>query len=116
MKTLQIIIIALLISVSFSACKKCKKEDPRARIINNGTKMVSVQIMTTGGNTENINNIAPGTTSEYRSYAPGDVTFTITVDNYNKYTKTISMAHCYEYDIAIDANNQIVSTPTDRNN
>ena len=37
--------------------KKCKGQDPQARIINNGTKNVSVQIKTTNGNTVSINNV-----------------------------------------------------------
>ncbi len=115
MKYIKISIFALLIGSSFTACKECRREDPRARIINNGTKMVSVQIKTSGGNTENINNIAPGTISNYRSFAPGNVTFTTTVDNKDNYVKTIPMTLCYEYDIAVDENNNIVSTPTDRN-
>ncbi len=115
MKTLKIVIIAFVISLTFSACKKCRKEDPRGRILNNGTKSVSVQIKTSGGNTENINNIAPRTISAHRFYAPGDVTFTITVDNKDNFVKNVHMAPCFEYDIAIDENNNIVSIPTDRN-
>ena len=31
------------------------------------------------------------------------------------YVKTVDMSNCYDYDIAIDANNNITSTPIDRN-
>jgi hypothetical protein len=108
-----IVVVALFI-ISFSSCKKCKNEDPRARVTNNGTAVASVQIKTSNGNTENINNVAAGTSSEYKSYAPGEVTFTITVDRVN-YVKAVPMASCFEYNIAIDANNNITTTPTDRN-
>ena len=117
MKTPKIFILLLAVAVtafSFSSCKKCKNEDPRARIINNGTNKASVQIKTSDGNTVNINNVDPGTSSEYASYAPGTVTFTITV-NGNNYEKTVDMLECYEYDIAIDENNVVTSTPRDRN-
>jgi hypothetical protein len=114
MKKYAIILIAVLLSFSVISCKKCRKEDPRARILNNGNKVVSVQIKTSGGNTENINNVQPGAISDYRSYAAGLVTFTISVDKVN-YVTSVEMQQCYEYDIAIDANNQLTSTPRDRN-
>lgn len=117
MKTLKICIIILfsgfVITGSYS-CKKCKNEYPSARIINNGTGNASVQIKTTGGNTVNINNVAPGTFSPYSSYAPGLVTFTITVAE-NDFVETVQMEECFDYDIAIDSNNIITTTATDRN-
>ncbi|MBA3898725.1 MAG: hypothetical protein H0X62_00710 [Bacteroidetes bacterium] len=108
-------ILSGLFAVSMNSCKKCKNEAPRARVINNGTKSVSVQIKTTGGNTENINNVDPGTSSDFRSYAPGLVTYTITVDNKDDYVLNTEMMDCFEYDIAIDENNVITSLPLDRN-
>ena len=87
-------------------------------MVNNGSEEISVQIMTSGGNTENINNIAPGETSDFSYYAPGDVQFTIVVgegNNSTEYIQTVLMEECYEYDIVLDANNNITSVPTDRN-
>ena len=60
-----------LFAITMNGCKKCKDEDPRARIINNGTQKASVQIKTSGGNTVNINNVDPSTSSAYSSYASG---------------------------------------------
>ena len=117
MKTTRFLLITILvglIAVQMSSCKKCKGEDPSARIINNGTNKASVQIKTTDGNTVNINNVDPSTSSAYASYAAGDVTFTITVSN-NNYVKTVPLSKCFYYDIAIDANNNITSTAIDRN-
>jgi hypothetical protein len=111
---LLITILVGLIAVQMSSCKKCKGEDPSARIINNGTNKASVQIKTTDGNTVNINNVDPGTSSAYASYAAGNITFTITVIN-NNFVKTVPMSKCFYYDIAIDANNNITSTAIDRN-
>lgn len=99
---------------SLSSCSKCKNEDPSARIINNGTEKASVQIKTSGGSTTNINNVDPGTSSDYASYAAGSVTFTITVSS-NDYVETVQMEDCFNYDIAIDANNTITTTAVDRN-
>ena len=117
MKTIKFVLVLLLttmIGVSLSSCKKCKGEDPTARIMNNGTNKASVQIKTSGGNTVNINNVDPGTASPYASYAAGIVTFTITVNN-NDYVDTVEMSQCFDYDIAINSQNIITTTPIDRN-
>lgn len=105
----------MILFVGFSACKKCKKEDPVSRIVNNGTESTSVQIQTTGGNTVNINNIQPGETSEDKSFAEGIVTFTISIGNNSPVVLDVTMEQCWEYEIVIDANNQVTSVPTDRN-
>ncbi|HSI89583.1 MAG TPA: hypothetical protein VK927_00635 [Adhaeribacter sp.] len=116
MKSRKGIVIAVfgLFLIAFSSCKKCNDENPRARVINNGSVPVSVQIKTSGGNTENINNVDPATSSDFRNYAPGQVTFTIVVDK-DEYIKAVAMEECFEYDIVIDAANNVVSIPTDRN-
>lgn len=118
MKTLKsrllFTILFAVVAITFTNCHKCKNEDPRARIINNGTSKATVQIKTSNGNTVNINNVDPGTSSPYSSYSAGVVTFTITV-NSAVFVKEFSLSQCYEYDIAIDANNNITSKPIDRN-
>ena len=102
------------IVISITSCNKCLNDNPRAKVINNGTQKISVQIKTSGGKTININNIDPANTSEYSSYASGDVTFTITV-NKTDYVKTVKMNECYDYNIAIDGNNTITASSIDRN-
>lgn len=114
MKSLLTVVLVTLFATTMYSCKKCNNQDPRAKIINNGIDKASVQIKTSGGNTENINNVDPGTSSPYSSYAAGKVTFTITVKSVD-YVKTFDMGKCYDYDIAIDGNNNITSTPFDRN-
>ena len=102
------------VALAASGCKKCKDEDPRARITNNGTQRVSVQVQTSGGNTVNINNIDPGNSSDYASYAAGQATFTLKVSNID-YAKSLDVSKCHEYTVAIDRNNVITVTDTDRN-
>ena len=51
-KFLMVIMLAGLFTLTMNSCKKCKNEDPRARVVNNGTKVASVQIKTSEGNTE----------------------------------------------------------------
>ncbi len=108
------LVLAGLFAIAFNSCKKSVNGDPRARIINNGTQKASVQIKTSNGNTVNINNIDPGTSSAYSSYAAGQVTFTITVNNSN-YVKILDIGNGNDYDIAIDANNNITSISIHRN-
>jgi hypothetical protein len=103
-----------LFTLSLNSCKDCDGENPRGRIINDGTKVVSVQIKTSGGNTENLNNVDAGITSDYRSYSAGKITFTISVDKID-YVKDVDMSSCYEYDIKIDSNNNISTISRDRN-
>lgn len=114
-KNLLLALLAGSCAVALSSCgDKCDDEEPRARIANNGTQRASVQVQTTGGNTVNINNIDPGVTSPYASYAPGRVTFTLKVNNVD-YAKTTDITRCYDYTIAIDQANVITITGIDRN-
>ena len=110
------LLFAGVFAFSASSCtKKCKDEDPRARITNNGTQTASVQIKTSGGNTLNINNVAAEASSDYANYAAGTTTFTLKVNNVD-YVKTFDASKCHEYTVAIDRNNVITVNDTDRNN
>ena len=109
------LLFAGVVAVAATGCKKCKDEDPRARITNNGTQRASVQVQTSGGNTVNINNVAVGATSDYANYAAGQTTFTLKVNNVD-YVKTLDASKCHEYTVAIDRNNVITIADTDRNN
>ncbi|RYM34198.1 hypothetical protein ERX46_09580 [Brumimicrobium glaciale] len=114
-KSVLTLLFTVLFMLTISSCKKCKNENPSARIINNGTEKVSVQIKTSGGNTVNINNVQANTSSKYESYAPGNVTFTIAVDNNGNFVEKVHMDDCYDYDIAIDKDNNISTFVIDRN-
>src|SRR5687768_7312224 len=109
------VLIGLVFIFGLESCKKCKKEDPRARVINQASQKASVQIKTSGGNTVNMNNVQPGSTSDYASYAAGDVVFTISVGNKTDVVTSVNMEKCYEYDIAIDENGVVHATAFDRN-
>ena len=103
-----------LVALTATSCKKCQDEDPRARIANNGSQVASVQVKTSGGNTVNVNNVAAGVTSDYANYAAGQTTVTLKVNNID-YSKTFDASQCHEYTVAIDRNNVITVTDTDRN-
>ena len=111
---LFIVMVGFFAGLIESCGKKCESDPPQARVKNNGTTKASVQIKTSDGNTVNINNVDPGTSSPYASYAAGSIEFTITVNN-TATVKAVPMSNCYNYDIAIDANNTITTTAFDRN-
>ncbi|GAB3193829.1 hypothetical protein GCM10027293_00550 [Pontibacter aydingkolensis] len=107
-------VVAIMFVAGMSSCDKCDGENPRAKVINRGSAEVSVQIKTSNGNTENINNVMPNTSSDSRSYAKGLVTFTITLGK-TELVETVQMDSCHEYDIVIDANNNISTVSRDLN-
>jgi hypothetical protein len=72
----SIISICLLIGVI--SCSSDPKP-PQFRVKNEGSKNASLQVKTSGGNTININNVAPGTTSAYQGVAAGGVDITVSI-------------------------------------
>jgi hypothetical protein len=115
MKKVALVLSIIVLAFASQSCKKCKGEDPISRIVNNGTESVSVQIQTSGGNTVNINNILSGETSENKSFAAGAVDYTISIGNSSDVNLSVLMEECWEYEIVVDANNNVSSVPTDRN-
>lgn len=103
-------LLMLVFTIALNSCSGCDNQNPSARVINNGTDDVSVQIKTSGGNTENINNIAAGKSSDYVSYAPGQIEYTIVLKDKTEVVETVSMAFCRTYQISIDQNNTITTT------
>lgn len=116
LSSLYLALVVLFISIGFTGCSNsCNNEQPRARINNNGTDKASVQIKTSAGNTENINNIETGQISDWRSYAAGDIEFTVAIQGVSGDTvMVVSMAECWEYDIIIDSLNHVSSLPHER--
>jgi hypothetical protein len=81
-KSLYIIIFIITV-LHFGCSDTCDGENPIVQLFNNGTGKADIQIKTSGGNTENINNIEPGTYSEKRSFNPGEIEFTIAIQGEN---------------------------------
>lgn len=92
----------------------CDGEQPRARIVNNGSDNASVQIKTSGGNTENINNVETGTISAYSSFAAGETEFTVVVTGSTDTLVLVTMLECYEYSININSADQVTSSAVER--
>ncbi|WP_442266993.1 hypothetical protein ACSIGC_04655 [Tenacibaculum sp. ZS6-P6] len=104
--------LILILTFNFTSCSDCKNENPRARITNMGTEEVSVQIKTSGGNTENLNNVESGKSSEFRSYDSGTITFTIVIKNDIEVVETVEMDFCSEYEIIVNEDNSISTIST----
>ncbi len=111
----SIVLFAGITGLGLQGCSEsCENEDPRARIVNNGTDKASVQIKTSGGSTENINNIESGQVSDWRSFAAGNTEFTVAIQGEDDTLVIVNMLQCYEYSIDINAQNVVTSIATER--
>lgn len=110
---ISLIVIAL--SISFTGCSGCDGENPTVMLVNNGTGKADIQIKTSGGNTENINNVLVGTQSERRSFAEGDVEFTINIQGVNDpVVYNLRISTCRDYTVTINSDNSVSSSFNDR--
>lgn len=107
--SIPLFLVLLLISVGCS--ESCDNENPKVQLVNNGTGKADVQIKTSGGNTENINNIESGTFSSQRSFAPGDIEFTVTIQGVQDPIIYVLQAQtCNEYTVTINEDNTVTSS------
>ncbi len=111
--------IVLFISLSFfltiMGCAGCDGENPGVQLVNNGTGKADIQIKTSNGNTENINNIQPGTSSERRFFAAGNIEFTITIQGVaDPVVYNLQATTCYDYTVIINPNNSVTSSGRER--
>ncbi len=112
--------IALLISCGIClfiiGCANCDGENPSVLLTNKGTDKASIQIKTSGGNTENINNIGTGSSSERRTFAPGNIEFTISVSGVNDpIVYVLKASSCYDYTVTINSDNTVTASGNERN-
>ena len=110
------IFISLFISLSLiSIGCGCDGENPGVILTNNGTGKADIQVKTSGGNTENINNIQPGTSSASRTFAPGDIMFTIAIQGVaDPVVYTLHSASCYDYVVTVNPDNSVTSSGSER--
>ena len=62
------LIIALFFCLFLVSCG-CDGEDPSVILLNNVVYKADIQVKTSDGNTENINNVMPGTASAKREHS-----------------------------------------------
>lgn len=110
--------IASILAVSFllllTGCG-CDGEDPSVVLRNNGTAKADIQIKTSGGNTENINNVMPGTSSARRNFSPGNIEFTVSIQGVQAPVVYVLQAgSCYDYIVTINPDNTVTSSGKER--
>ncbi|WP_299336759.1 hypothetical protein [uncultured Psychroserpens sp.] len=93
----------------------CADQDPQARITNNGTIAVTLQIATIDGTIlHTVQDLAPGNTSSYLSFASGDIIFNVIKNTTGVSDNKVvfAMDQCMSYDMEIDSNNDLLpNTP-----
>jgi hypothetical protein len=110
-----IVLIFFFVCIFFIGCDSCEGENPSVQLVNNGTGKADIQIKTSGGNTENINNIEPGTSSERRAFESGNIEFTISIQGVSDDVVYILQAdYCHDYSVAINPDNTVSSSGDER--
>ena len=110
------VLIPLFIALSFiSIGCGCDGENPSVVLTNNGTGKADIQVKTSGGNTININNVQPGTSSTSQTFAPGDIEFTIAIQGVaDPVLYTLHSASCYDYVVTVNSDNTVTSSGNER--
>lgn len=112
MKRLSLIILFGFIMLTIGCSDDgCENQNPTVKLVNNGTGKADIQIKTSNGNTENINNIEPGPSSEKRSFASGDIEFTISIQGVaDPVVYVLTALFCNDYTVTINEDNSVTSS------
>jgi hypothetical protein len=109
------LVISLCIGLTFIGCDSCDGENPSVQLVNNGTGKADIQIKTSGGNTENMNNIEPGTRSERRTFDRGNIEFTISIQEVpDDIVYVLQANYCNDYTVTINPDNSVTSSGQER--
>jgi hypothetical protein len=102
--------------ILFNGCSdECDRENPTVQLVNNGTGNADIQIKTSGGNTENINNVEVGASSENRSFDPGEIEFTITIQDVNDpLVYNLEVYYCADYIVTVNLDNSVTGKAESR--
>lgn len=108
-------LVLIVFVVTLQNCSNCDGENPTVKLINNGTGKADIQIKTSGGNTENINNILVGTASEKRTFDEGDIQFTINIQGVSEpIVYDFKVTSCRDYIVKINIDNTISGSSSER--
>ena len=108
-------LVVIVLSFSFNGCSNCDGENPSVTLKNTGTGKADIQVKTSGGNTENINNVLSGTHSEARYFAPGNIEFTINIQGVaDPVVYNLQASTCYDYVVRINEDNTVSATSNER--
>nr|WP_321222795.1 hypothetical protein [uncultured Psychroserpens sp.] len=92
--------------------ESCIDQDPQARITNNGTITLTLQIASTDGTIlHTVENIAAGTSSGYLTFAPDEVVFNIVKNTTGIQDDKVvfTMGQCMSYDMVVGADNNLIA-------
>nr|WP_321235082.1 hypothetical protein [uncultured Psychroserpens sp.] len=90
----------------------CTGQDPQARITNNGTILVTLQIATIDGTVlHTVQDLAPGNSSSYLMFAEGDIIFNISKNTTGLSDEKVvyTMGECMSFDIEVDTDNNLTT-------
>jgi hypothetical protein len=115
MPRFSFLFLTALLLIFASCSDDCNMENPTVRLVNYGTAKADIQVKTSGGNTENINNIQPGDSSPPRSFAPGKIDFTIAIQGVDDpVVYTLNVFFCMDYTVTINPDNSVTGTGEQR--
>jgi len=84
-------------------------QDPKARIVNNGTVNVDLEIYDADGNIVGRKyGVGPGEHSDWMEFSCGETTFLVSTGSSDKLV-VLDMGTCMIYDMEVGSNNQMVS-------
>lgn len=95
-----------------STLNPCDNEDPKTRVINNGTVAFDLVVLQDDGSAVvTILNIPANSTTSWASFSEGELLFALNCfdQNVNDDKVLLQMDNCTAFEIEIDSNNQIVS-------
>ncbi|MBK8943641.1 MAG: hypothetical protein IPM32_00075 [Ignavibacteriae bacterium] len=112
---LVIYLLVIAFCLTVFGCSNCDGENPTVKLVNNGSGKADIQIKTSGGNTENINNVLVGTVSSKRSFDEGNIEFTINIQGVNEpIVYNLKVSSCRDYIVTINADNSVEGSSSER--
>lgn len=98
-------------AVSFDVMDPCDNQDPQARITNNGTTSVTLEIANMEGTIlHTVTDLAPGNASGYLTFAPDTIIFSVTksVTGVGDDKVSHEMTTCMSFDMEVGPDNVLL--------
>ena len=91
-----------------SDANNCIGDNPEARITNNGSVPIDLDIFNENGDLIGfVHNLAPGNTSNWIIFPPGDILFAVSNDTYEDEKVIYTMTTCMIFDMEFESNNSL---------
>jgi len=88
----------------------CSGLNPEARIVNNGTVPIDLDILDMNGAVLGfVHNLAPGNTSIWISFPAGETLFAVSNDSFEDEKVIYTMTTCMIFDMEVDSSNTLTS-------